>query len=60
MVQWYKDKNKIKKIQEGRLSHPSIESANDSKDIVNRLKNKIEKEGLDKIRKDILMCNIGH
>ncbi|MDP2752780.1 MAG: hypothetical protein Q8P40_00060 [Nitrospirota bacterium] len=60
MVQWYKDKKKVKKIQEGQLPHPSIESANESKDIVNRLKDKIEKEGSDKIRKDILMCNIGH
>lgn len=61
MVQWSKNKEKVNRMtKERRLPKPSDESINEGKDIINRLREKIEKEGIDNLKRDVLMCNVGH
>ncbi len=61
MVQLSKYEKKInRKEKEEQPPRPSDESIKESKDIVNQLREKIEKEGTEKLRRDVLMCNVGH
>lgn len=49
-----------RKVSEEQLTKPSDESLKESKELVNLLKEKIEKEGTAKLRRNVLRCNIGH
>ncbi len=62
MVQLSKYEKNInrKAKEEEQPPRPSDESIKESKDIVNQLREKIENEGTEKLRRDVLMCNVGH